>query len=308
MEYLQVSILVDYNNIETISTILDFNFNINSLQIESPENKNDFVKHDDSVMVDWNKKGVLPNKTSLIFYLQRNQLDVLEKLKIELIKSEINFELEIKQITDINWGENWKPFFHTLELSKDIVIVPTWEQDSANQSVLNHENIIKMDPGMSFGSGTHQSTRLSATALNDQNVKNKKVLDIGTGSGVLAISASLLGAQNVIATDIDENSIKIAKSNAKENNIQNIDFIISDLLSNVKNKIFDIILGNLLLPIHRLLLPKISALMDEHSILIISGILNGQLEEIQNLINDNNLSILKIYNEDEWVAVSIRKK
>ena len=151
-------------------------------------------------------------ETSLIhIYIAEtdNALEALEFLKERLTASGIKFEVASIGVDDSDWNENWKKYFHTTEIGEKLAIVPSWESyENKDGRILLH-----IDPGAAFGTGTHATTSLCLKILENYVSDGMDVLDIGCGSGILAIASTLLGAESAIGVDIDAQSVKTAKEN-----------------------------------------------------------------------------------------------
>lgn len=304
MKYQKVTIKTSNESADIIYDVIN-QLGIKGVEINESNIRSEFIKNDDSVLIDWDEINTLSDGTEIIFYQDQDNVVIpISKLKEELIKRGVTFSINTSEVEESNWDENWKPYYHSLQLSSDIAIKPSWEDLPEEFKGLK---VIQMDPRMAFGSGTHETTRLSVQALNSLNLKNKTGLDLGTGSGVLAIAAIKLGAKHVIATDIDANSIEIAKDNARENDIENIDFYVSDLLANVPDEKYDFISANLLLPIHEELIPKIGPFFKLETQMIISGIVKKQLPQIIDLIKKYDFKQVNLFEENDWLAIVISK-
>ncbi|MDR0898859.1 MAG: 50S ribosomal protein L11 methyltransferase [Lactobacillaceae bacterium] len=301
--FLKTTLSISTENEDIVYNFLR-NHGVNGVELKESNLEDEYIANDASVIVDWSKIDVPKNGSQVIYYQDEDNV-LVKKDEIEAFLNQNDFKYQIDQdvIPETNWDENWKPYYHALKLTNQIVIKPSWEELADEFS---QYQVIEMDPRMAFGSGTHETTRLSAQALNDLDLSNKNGLDLGTGSGVLAIVASLLGAKSVLATDIDEMSTKIAIDNLEHNQIDNVEVIVSDLLKNVPDRKYDFISANLLLDIHELLLPEISKLMGENTDLVISGLVEKQDSRVKEVVNENGLKIAKIYNENGWMAYLLK--
>ena len=188
--------------------------------------------------------------------------------------SEGKAELESQLLDEEDWAENWKQYFSPTRISHDLTIVPSWTlYDPSPQ-----EHLIRLDPGMAFGTGTHPTTKLSLYALEQVLRGGETVLDVGTGSGVLSIAASLLGAERIYAYDLDETAVNVAKANIALNpTATHIQVTTGDLLRDV-NQTADVIVANILADILVHLIDDAYALLQDEGYLIMSGIITDKWE------------------------------
>ena len=192
----------------------------------------------------------------------------------------------LREVRDEDWENNWKQYYKPIEIGK-ITVVPSWEE-------IPEETIpLVLDPGLTFGTGSHASTHMVLEAIQEIDTEGKTVLDLGCGSGILGIASMLLGASSCTAYDIDEKSPDVVASNAALNNVS-IDAHFGDVLS--KNwEGYDIVLANIVADIISKLVPKVKS-----QIFIVSGIIDGREDEITSLLKRNGYEIIKHFHEDEW--------
>lgn len=231
-----------------------------------------------------------------------NASEALEFLKERLTAEGIPFKAGSVGVDDSDWNENWKKYFHTIEIGDRLAVVPSWEEyeNSDNRTVLH------IDPGAAFGTGTHATTSLCLGILDECVVSGTKVLDIGCGSGILAIASVLLGAESALGVDIDAQSVKTAKENAEINNITDkTEFIVGDLADKVSGK-YNIICANIVADIIIKLLPDVAEFMAEDAILIVSGIIDIRKEDVFAAINANGFTIENEAYRDNWCAFVLK--
>lgn len=212
---------------------------------------------------------------------------------------------DLSYMEDEDWLIGWKQYFHPLEISPRLAVVPSWEEYSAAPG----QQVITLDPGMAFGTGTHGTTYCCLSALTDYLQAGMRVCDVGTGSGILAIGAAKLGAKGILATDNDELAIRVAQENARQNAVaQDIEFCVANLLYDINGQ-FDLIIANILAPVIRQLIPQLSALMSPAGVFISSGYIISQEAEIRFALNNAGQQILQRYEMEDWVTlVSQRQK
>ncbi len=222
--------------------------------------------------------------------------------KLDALK--IEYSLELFALNEEDWADSWKQYYKPIKIGSRLVVVPMWEKYDATEN----EVVVKMDPGMAFGTGTHETTRLCATLLekyvNDQSV----MLDVGCGSGILAICASRLGAKQCYAYDIDPVAVKVARENVKDNACTNIECDVSDLLKGVKDGKYDVITANIVADIIIRMLPDISKYMHEKTVLVISGIIDERCDDVNKSIYENGFTKVEEIHENGWCAISLKHK
>lgn len=244
--------------------------------------------------------------TSLIhIYISEcdNALEAVEYLKEHLTAANIENSVESIGVNDADWNENWKKYFHTTEIGEKLCIVPSWESyDNKNGRV-----VLNIDPGAAFGTGTHATTSLCLSLLESHIKNGTKMLDIGTGSGILAIASSLLGAETAIGVDIDVQSVKTAKENAEINNVQNkCEFIVGDLADKISGK-YDVICANIVADVIIKLFDNVKDFMTDDGVLIISGIIDIRKDDVLNSAAAHGFKIAEENYKDNWCAFTLTK-
>jgi len=227
-------------------------------------------------------------------------LEKMRRLKINTGKGSIS----INSLDDTDWTQAWKSFFKPLPIGERILVYPSWEDVSSvfpDRGV--RDILIQIDSGMAFGTGRHSTTIVSLELLEKAIKGGEIVADIGTGSGILAIAAAKLGAKKVIAVDIEPRAVEVAKANCELNGVSNVvQMICGDLTSAITGK-FDILVSNILTKILIPMLPDIGSYLNRNSLLILSGILDTEVSEIENSLANEGLRILQTISHEEWVGV-----
>lgn len=213
--------------------------------------------------------------------------------------------IQIDGVNEEDWANAWKAYYKPLHIGKRIVIVPAWEKYEAQSG----EIIVRMDPGMAFGTGSHETTRLVIGLLEKYTPQGGRVLDVGTGSGILAICASKLGAGHCNAYDIDPMAVRVASENVKDSGIDNIVCGVSDLLRQVDRSegAYDLITANIVADIIIRMTPDVGELMHENTVLLVSGIITERSQDVVNALQTHGFSIVERVEDNGWCAMAVKK-
>ena len=231
-----------------------------------------------------------------------NALEAIEFLKQRFTHEKVDFEVTSIGVEDTDWNENWKKYFHTSEIGKKLVIVPSWEtyENKDNRVVLN------IDPGAAFGTGTHATTSLCLSLLENYITEDTDMLDIGTGSGILSIASVLLGAKKAIGVDIDAQSVKTAKENAEINNITDkCEFIVGDLADKISGK-FQVVCANIVADVIIRLFENVEQFMTNDGTFIISGIIDIRKDDVLKAAKEKGFIIAEELYKDNWCAFVLK--
>ncbi len=242
-------------------------------------------------------------KVSLFVPEERNPLEYREFLETRLPALGIEGVIDLEGMNEDDWAESWKQYYKPVPLGK-VTIVPAWEEYTAKEG----EIIIRMDPGMAFGTGTHETTRLVIRLMQDELKGGERLLDVGTGSGILSICASKLGAASCSAYDIDPVAVKVARENVIADGCSNITVGVSDLLRGVdlSEGKYDFCVANIVADIIIRMLPDIRDYLKAGSPLILSGIINERAEEVREAVKSHGFTLEKEINENDWVGMLVR--
>lgn len=210
-------------------------------------------------------------------------------------------ELTLQGVKEEDWAENWKQYYKPFRLGRHMVVKPTWEPWDAQPGDL----IIEIDPGMAFGTGTHETTAMCA-GLIEKYYRGGSLLDVGTGSGILAIAAARLGAKGIVAVDIDPDAVRVARENVAHNGLENaIDVREGDLLQGLAQR-FDFAVANILAPVICMLAAPLKNHLAPGGRFICSGIIAEAEAEVRAALLAAGYSIDEIQRKGDWVAFACR--
>ena len=205
-------------------------------------------------------------------------------------------------VREEDWAENWKKYYETLHLTDRLVINPSWIDYQAGEN----EIVISLDPGSAFGTGTHETTALCAEFLDELLLAGDRVLDLGTGSGILAIIAAKLGAGSVEAIDIDRMTVPVAEENCRINQVQ-ID-IHQGELADAHRRAYDLIVANIIADVITGLADKIAPLLARDGLFLASGIIAGKVCQVLDAAQAAGLRLLVDRERHDWHALVFQKK
>ena len=216
-------------------------------------------------------------------------------------------EIHIDNMKEEDWANNWKKYFHPLEVGEKILIKPEWEElkDNTDRIVFN------INPGMSFGTGGHYTTQLCIETLEKYIKPGVKVLDLGCGSGILSIISLLLGADSAFAIDIDPNAVDIAYQNAGMNDVDISKYTVKagDIITNteLQNEIaqneYDVVVANIVADVIIALAPKAREYMKKGGVFITSGIIEDRVDDVKAALEKCGFEINSIKQRKDWVSI-----
>ena len=257
--------------------------------------------------LDYNDNFSIKNDVwSIIVYIVDNRfantkLNIIFNNLKEFMESENEFIYEIftAKCNDEDWQDEWKKYFHTVNITDNIVIKPSWDEYEPS----DNEIVVEIDPGLAFGTGTHETTSLCVEFLEKYAQNKKKLLDIGCGSGILMLIGKKLGVEKVVGIDIDEKVNDVVLENFSKNGINdNFQVIIGNLVDNVNEK-YDLVVSNILVDVLEKLLEDIEKALEKGAIVIFSGILNEKEEAFLKKAKNYNLKQIDRKDKNNWVSL-----
>lgn len=317
MDWLEIKIFTTTEGIEHIGGML-LMLGINGYAVED---KNDFEEFLSQTEPHWDYVDELLDRlktveTTVTFYLPDNA-DGREQLAF--VKSELGriasndkenqlgrLEMEISGLKQCDWENGWKQYFKPFTVGKDIIVIPSWEKVPDD----NTRKVLTIDPGMSFGTGQHHTTRLCIEALEECVFEGCSVLDLGSGSGILSIASLILGAKTATAVDIDPLAVDVSVENAALNGFYSDKYIAyqGNILADddLKQKLcgkYDVVVANIVADVLIAFAPVFKEYMHNKTRLICSGIIAHRLDDVKNSLIQNGYKIISQKEQSEWFAV-----
>jgi len=236
--------------------------------------------------------------------------ETIEEIKLAIANLK-NFNINVGknilttcEVNEDDWATSWKQYYHPIKVSERFTIVPTWENYERKNS---DEIIIELDPGMAFGTGTHPTTVMCLQALEKVVKPEDVVIDVGTGSGVLSIASALLGAEKVLALDLDPVAVKSAKENVELNKVENIVEVLQGNLLETVNTDADVVVANILAEVIMTFTDDAYSILKPGGTFITSGIIGAKKEDVKSALEKSGFSIEEVLMLEDWVSIIAKK-
>ena len=308
MKWLEVKVKTTSEYEDIVSDIL-YKYGTTGLTIEDPNDIIEFSKTEkdwdfiDSSLMDTGVEGII------IKAYYSDSAEEIKSIKSEIEQEPINNggepygEVSFNEVDEDDWAENWKKYYKPTRIGNKLVIKPSWESFEEQEGDL----VIELDPGMAFGTGTHETTALCSEALEAYVSDNSLVFDIGCGSGILSIVAAKLGAAKVTAIDLDTMCVKVSKENVENNNVsQIVNVEHGNLLDIIQGKA-NIIVANIIAEIIAGLANDLSNYLEPDGIFIASGIILEKIKLVETALLDNDFKIIDIKTRNSWACIIATK-
>jgi len=245
------------------------------------------------------------------FELNEHTMDVLNNVKQRLseLKAEAfidmgTLEMEMQNVADEDWAENWKKYYKPFRIGSHLVVKPTWEDYTAQPDDL----IIELDPGMAFGTGTHETTNMCMQLLEKHLQDGMRVMDVGTGSGILAIAAARLGAKDILAIDIDPDAVKVAIENVELNGVkEHVRVVVGDLCKSEAMPC-DLAVANIVADAICMLSGPLTRHLEKDGLLICSGIIREKEQQVMDAATEAGYTLFDRIEKGEWVALALKNE
>ena len=316
MNWTEVKIYTTTAGIDPLTgSMLDLG--LQGFMIEDAQDFDEFL-HDTTPHWDYVDQAVMEKmkdcETCVTIYVADNPQGMEELMQVRQILARLKaqdpdgkygrLELEMKDVDEEDWSNAWKKYYHPVQVGEHLVVCPSWEAYDRKPD----EVVLTLNPGMAFGTGTHDTTRLCMELLEKYITPQDTVLDVGCGSGILAITAALLGANRIIGCDIDEVAVKVAGENAALNGVQDrIAFHQGDLTSQVEGS-FQIICANIVADVIIRLGEDAGRYLAKDGIFITSGIIDTREQDVLNALEQNGFQVIERRTSGGWVALACKAK
>jgi len=307
MKYRELTLSVHKDAVDVVSAML-YNYPIQGVEIldfylTEEEQKEMFV---DMMGIENNQHEELGVKFYISF--EDNIGEILASIQEELIEMSSymvlgSLKLESSESDEEDWAHNWKVFYKPFMIGNRILVKPIWETIEKESEFAQAEIVIEIDPGMAFGSGTHETTSMCIKALDKYISQSDTVIDLGCGSGILGIASIKLGATHATLIDLDLSAIKIAKENCASNKVESsVTVLHGDLLQNV-NHVVDVVVANIFADIIIGVTDDVKKVLKSEGIYITSGIITERQEAVEEKLRQSGFEIIEVIKEAGWVAI-----
>lgn len=320
MDWLQVNIYTTSEGIEPVSGRL-MQLGITGMEIEDEADFKNFLEENRDCW-DYVDEDLIKQKeseTCVKVYIPENDPDLLAAIKSSMLELKEydkdgifgRLEIALDNVREEDWSNSWKKYFHAMEIGDNLIVKPYWE------SIENtNKKVFEINPGLTFGTGSHHTTRMCIEDIEKTVSDGDDVLDLGCGSGILSIVSLMFGAKSALAVDIDENSRETAYDNLARNGLERekYDVLIGNILSDEKirakvlEKKYDVILANIVADVIIALLPLVKSSLKSEGIFITSGIIDDRICDVQTALCENGFEIISENRSADWAEFKCRLK
>ena len=317
MKWLAIHIDTSPAGLEPVSAMLE-DLGIEGLVIEDEGDFRDFLEHNRQYWdyVDEELDQSMTGKCRITFYVEESDQGFTTVAAVRIAMADLKKEhpeyapllMTMDGIEDADWENNWKAFYKPMEIGERLIVIPDWEEADPHGRVA-----LRMNPGLTFGTGSHATTRLCLQALEKLVHPGMKVLDLGCGSGILSIAALLLGADSAFACDIDEKAVDVAYENAALNGVGRDRYTVR--AGDVTNDLglrkemgggWDIVVANIVSDVIIALAPTVGELLAQGGVFICSGIIDDRAEEVKGKLEEAGFAIGESRSSEGWFSFTCR--
>ncbi len=320
MKWLELKVITTTEAIEALSGIL-IDRGVQGVQIEDDLDLKNFLNNNylNWDYVDEELQNKKESDTTITFYLSKNEYGMSILKEVELALEELKvadygldfgtLEMFMKDVDDDDFLHNWKKYYSPFKIGDRIVVCPDWEEYEAK----GDEIVFKIEPGTAFGTGLHQTTKLVTMFLEKYINESSEVFDIGTGSGILAIIALLLGAKSALAIDIDKNCVDVAENNAKMNFVKNFETMFGNILEDAPlrevayAKKYDVICANIVADVIISIKEVAYEVIKDDGVFITSGIISERENDVIEALTGIGFRVVEKQQMDDWLSIVFAK-
>ncbi|TGY43314.1 50S ribosomal protein L11 methyltransferase [Clostridium sartagoforme] len=309
--WIEVRVITKSEALEPVSGIF-YGLDCKGVAIEDP---NDILKREQGPLTwDFADINVLEHKGAVAvvkaYFAEEDDIEnILNYVneKIEELKS-IGLDLgeakvESEKMYEEDWANNWKKYYKPTKVGERIVVRPIWEEYKEE----NDELVLVLDPGMAFGTGTHETTRMCIQSLENYVKEDSVVFDVGCGSGILAIAAAKLGAKKAVGVDLDPVAVESAKENVGYNNLDNIEVLYGNLVEVIDGKA-DIVVANIIAEVICILTEDVKRVLKDDGYFITSGIIHDRVDMVTKKLEETGFEVVEINKDGEWNCIVAKVK
>lgn len=317
MNWLELHIDTNHTGLDPVTALLS-SLEIDNVVIDDEEEFREFLEENRPHWdyVDEDLESRMRGRSRITFYLLAGDAGFAKLAEVRMALQALkdsrsdcgSLLMTLENVRDADWENSWKQYYKPLEIGERLLVVPQWEEADPGERVT-----VTLDPGLTFGTGNHATTRLCLTALEGAVEGGERVLDLGCGSGILSIAALRLGAASALAVDIDEQCLTVARDNAALNQIGPDTFSvrIGNVLTDEAFRSslgggYDIVLANIVADVILGLAPLVSSLKRKGGLFLCSGIIDQRAEEVAGALQEAGLTLLARHEAEGWAAFLCR--
>ena len=317
MKWLALHIDTSPAGLEPVSAMLE-DLGIEGLVIEDEGDFRDFLEHNRQYWdyVDEELDQSMTGKCRITFYVEESDQGFTTVAAVRIAMADLKKEhpeyapllMTMDGIEDADWENNWKAFYKPMEIGERLIVIPDWEEADPQGRVA-----LRMNPGLTFGTGSHATTRLCLQALEKLVRPGMKVLDLGCGSGILSIAALLLGAERAFACDIDEKAVDVAYENAALNGVGRDRYTVraGDVLSDqgLRREMgggWDVVVANIVSDVIIALAPAVGPLLAPGGVFLCSGVIDDRAGEVREKLEEAGFAVLESRSSEGWFSFTCR--